>query len=199
MPEVVVKVINDDGTPKTAEEVENERQAIISQGNVPIVPGSATDHGLLLNSLQTERKERRELEETIKELEAKLANPDISSEEGKALRKEIGEFKTQIENLTSELAKKDVLIAHPILKEKWEEFETFRADPENKGMNLKTAARAFLVENGLLDVRRKGMEKTTGGPRVAPSTKMSPEDIKTLRETNFKEYQRRLERGEIEV
>lgn len=199
MPEVVVNVLNEDGSAKTPEQVEGERQSIIAQGDTPIVPGSATDHGLLLKSLQDEREKRRALEEELESLKGSPTDSDILTEEGKALQKQIQESKSQIDTLTKDLAKKDVLITHPILKEKWEEFESFLADPENKGMNIKTAAKSFLVENGLLDAPRIGLEKPTGGDRVPTPTKMSAEEIKVLRETNFRLYQKLLEEGKIKV
>jgi hypothetical protein len=86
-----------------------------------------------------------------------------------------------------------------VLKDKWEELEELRSQSENKGMNLRTAAKAFLVENGLLEAPRKGLEKTTGGPRVPVSSGMTAEDVRILRETNFKKYQEMLEKGQIKI
>ncbi len=174
---------------------------VVTPAVVPPAPGSQTPPELLLKSLQDEREKRRIDGETIATLQERItlletATPsDAFSEEGRALQKQINEAKDQIEILTRESAKKDVLISHPILQEKWSEFETFRADPENKGMNLKTAAKAFLVENGLLDPVRKGLERPTGGERTPTPTKMSNEDKKNLRETNFKKYTQMLEAG----
>ena len=165
----------------------------------PPVPGSKTPPELLLKSLQEEREENTRLKEELELLKGSPASPDIFSEEGKILQKQIQESNEQISKLTQENARKDLFIAHPILKEKNEEFEKFLADPENKGMPLKTAAKAFLVENGLLDPVRLGLEKPTGGPRTPPSTGMTNEEIKTLRETNFKKYQDMLEKGLIKV
>lgn len=199
MPEVVVNVLHEDGTPKTPEEVEGERQVIIDRGDTPIVPGSKTDSALLLKSLQDERAQRKVLEDKIILLEESLANPDITTDEGRALQKQIEESKSLIANLTSDLAKKDILIAHPVLTDQWTDFEKFRSDPENAGMPLKVAAKAFLAEKGLLDPVRKGLEKPTGGPRTPISTEMSADEIKTLRETNFKKYQELLEKGLIKV
>ena len=87
--------------------------------------------------------------------------------------------------------------SHPQLKELWSDFEEFRSDPDNKGMNMKTSAKAFLVEKGILEPQRKGLEKPTGGPRAPVSTGMTTEDIKNLRETNFKKYEEMLAKGQI--
>lgn len=198
MSEVVVKIVNEDGTPKTPEQVEGERQSIIARGDTPIVPGSATDHGLLLASLQDERKKRRELEAELELLRSSTSS-DISTDEGKALQKQIIEQDIKIQNLLKENTRKDIFVEYPLLKEKAIEFETFLANPDNAGMNIKTAAKAFLIENGMLEAPRKGLEKTTGGARVPPSTGMSVQEIAHLRETNFKKYQDMLEKGLIKI
>lgn len=170
-------------------------EPVVTPEVVVAAPGSKTDSVQLLESLKDEREKRRLLQEELDLLKATSTSADVFSDEGKALQKQIDEAKAEIETLSRSNALKDVQMAHPILKEKWTEFETFREDPDNKGMNLRTAAKAFLVENGLLDPVRRGLEKTTGGDRVPPSTKMSNEDIKHLRETNFKKYTEMLEKG----
>ena len=162
-------------------------------------PGSQTDPALLLKSLQEEREKRRVLEERIELLENSPDSPDVFSDEGKALQKEIASLKTELSGVNGELSKKEVLIAYPVLKEKWEEFETFRADPDNSGMNLRTAAKAFMVENGLLDAPRKGLEKPSGGSRIPPSTGLSVEEITDLRENNWPKYQQMIRQGSIKV
>lgn len=191
-----VNPLNEDGTPKSPEQIEQEK---VAKGGAAPAPGSQTDPVLLLKSLQEERAKRQALEDELEKLKETPAPSDVFSDEGKALQKLIAESNERIEALTHDNAKKDVLISHPILKEKWEEFETFRADPENKGMNLRTAAKAFLTESGLLDARRPGLEKTTGGPRVPVSEKMSVEDIKTLRETNWPKYLEMVRKGLIKI
>lgn len=192
-----VNPLNEDGTPKSPEQIEQEKVAL--GGGATPAPGSQTDPVLLLKSLQEERAKRQALEDELETLKASPVPSDVFSDEGKALQKLIAESNEKIESLTHENDKKDVLISHPILKEKWEEFETFRADPENKGMNLRTAAKAFLSENGLLDPRRPGLEKTTGGARIPVSDKMSVDDIKTLRETNWPKYLDMVKKGLIKV
>ena len=193
MPEVV-NPFKEDGTPKTPEEIEQER---IDRG-LPLEPGSQTDPALLLKSLQDEREKRRILEDELERLRNSSASPDITSDEGKALLKRLEESDKRILDLTKENQKKDILIEYPVLQEKWAEFEKFTSDPENTGMPLRTAAKAYLVENGLLDRRRPGLENPTGGERQPSNQKMSAEDIKVLRETNFKKYQELLSKGLIE-
>ena len=91
------------------------------------------------------------------------------------------------------------MVANPILKEKWDEFEEFRSDPDNKGMNLRTAAKAFLVENGLIDAPRKGLEKSTGGTKVIPSSGMTAQEAENLMKNDFKKYQELIKKGQLKI
>lgn len=140
----------------------------------------------------------KKLEKELEELQTGSPSGDGTSDEGRALKKEIDDLKGKISSIETETAVKELKSSNPVFKDKWTEFEEFRTKDENKGMNLKTAAKAFLIENGLLDPTRKGLESPTGGPRKpTPSGKMTAEDVKTLRETNFKEYQKLLEQGKL--
>lgn len=171
--------------------------------------GDKTPPNELLGALQEERERRRKSEATQKELEEtieRLKNSSISSEdevfsdEGKTLQKQIKALESQLTETKRENAKKDLLIANPILKEHLKEFEEFQIDPENKGMNLRTAAKAFMVEKGLLDTPRIGLEKPTGGSKQ-PSTlgKMSSADAELLRKTNFKKYMDMVVKDQIHI
>jgi hypothetical protein len=139
----------------------------------------------------------KKAEARAKELEA-LTEPivplDTSDENLSEIRRELAEVKaTQ--------AKRDVLDAYPILKDAWNDFESFRADPENQGMSITTAAKAFLIEKDLLtETKRKGLEKNTGGgKRAVPSTGTTAEEVKNLRDNNYREYTKRLMRGDIKI
>lgn len=192
-------VVNQEPTTPASEPIIKKEEVIQAPA---VQAGDKTDPNLLLKSLQEEREKRRIAEqelETFKSSALSESEEDVFSDEGKVLKKEIGALKSELSEVKSELTKKDLLIAHPILKDKMAEFEEFRSDPENKGMNLRTAAKAFLVENGLLDVSRKGLEKPTGGQRVPMSSGMTADDVKTLRETNFKKYQELLMKGQIKI
>lgn len=177
--------------PKSTEPVAEEAKSVV-------LAGDKTPPNLLLESLQEERAKRKELEDRIALLESSNSS-DVFSDEGKILQRKIEEQDEKIKTILQDNVKKDVLIANPILKEKWEEFETFRADPENKGMNMKTAAKAFLLEEGLFEPQRKGLEKTTGGARIPITQGMSADDIKTLRENDPRKYREMIQRGDIKV
>lgn len=153
-----------------------------------------------LAALHEERTKRQELESKLKELETSTPpDSEVFSDEGKVLANKISSLESELSELKTDNTKKDLLTAYPVLRDKWEDFEVFRQNPDNKGMNLRTAAKAFLIENGLLDAPRKGLEKPTGGARTPPTTGVTPEEIAHLRTTNFKEYQRLLKEGKIKV
>ena len=159
-------------------------------------------HKAEVSSQNFERAKKAELALKEKEQELELLTnqstpTEAFSDEGKLLEKKITELSSTITELKQNSAKEEVLRVNPILKDKWTEFETFRQDPENKGMNLKTAAKAFLTETGLLEVRRQGLEQNTGGDRTPMKTGMSPEEAEELRVKNFRLYQEKLQRGEI--
>jgi hypothetical protein len=172
---------------------------VTPEGGTPApAPGSKTDSELLLKSLQEEREKRRLLEEENLQLKSSaVSDQEAFSDEGKLLEKRIKEQDEKLNTLLQESAKKDVQNAHPALKENWEDFESFRADPENKGMNLKTAAKAYMIEKGLLDKPRVGLETTTGGTRQPITQGMTVEDVKKLREGNYKKYVEMLQKGQI--
>ena len=130
-------------------------------------------------------------------LEAKLAElnevpSDYEDEAVKGLKSDLADIK-------GKLAKTEVLETYPQLKEVWNDFEKFRMEDDNRGMNLKTSAKAFLTEKGLLDPQRKGLEKPSGGQRVPFSSGMTTEEVKNLRETNYKKYLDLLKKGDIKL
>ena len=165
---------------------------VVPEGAIPGTPqaGDKTDPNLLLKSLQEEREKRREVEQRLLTLEEGL-NPSVPSEtEGEdisSLRAELAEVKTKQQ-------RSEVIESYPALKEIWSDFEEFRLDSDNKGMNMRTAAKAFLTEKGLLEPKRKGLEKPTGGPRVPLLTGMTVEEVKHLRENDFKKYEKMLKK-----
>ena len=141
------------------------------------------------------KKAEEKVDELQSRLDGLLNNPNPSGDNSE----EIGKLRSDIADLRGKYAKTEVLQAHPQLKELWSDFETFRDDPENKGMNLKTAAKAFLTEKGVLSPKRDGLERPTGGPRTPIQQGMSVDDVKHLRETNYKKYSEMVRKGLIKV
>lgn len=168
-------------------------------------PGEKTDPALLLKSLQEERAEVRRLTDEIEVLRnpkpTELPAGEVFSDEGKVLDSKIIQLQAKIEATEMEKALTSVQAQFPVLADKAAEFEAYRA--ENPGMKLETAAKAFLVENNLLEAApvRKGLESSTGGPRgpVVNDGSMSADEVDQLRVTNYKEYVRRLKEGSIKI
>ncbi len=128
-------------------------------------------------------------------LDALLANPNPSGDQ----TEEIRIIRGQLAEVNQKFARTEVLETFPQLKALWTDFETFRNDPENKGMNIKTAAKAFLTEKGILAPKRDGLERPSGGQREPIPQGMTAEDIKHLRETNYKKYADMVRKGLIKV
>lgn len=133
----------------------------------------------------------KKLEARIKELE------NIEIEPFGVDNEQFSQFQAELSSVKKKLEKSEVIETHPVLKEIWEEFETYLENPENAGLPMKTAARVFLAEKGALEPKRKGLEKPTGGTRTPISTGMTAEDVKRLRETNYKEYTNKLRKGQL--
>lgn len=184
---------------------EEKKPVEVVPGETPLAApqaGDKTPPNLLLKSLQEERAKAARLEAELNSFKSQPpASEEIFSDEGKTLQGYIGKLKSEVSTLTSEMAKRDLLAANPILKDKWSDFEAFHTDPENAGMSLKTAAKAFIVEHGLNEEPkpRKGLEKPTGGTRSAPASGMTSDDVRILRQTNFRKYTEMLRKGQIVI
>lgn len=156
-------------------------------------PGAKTEPSLLLASLHEEREKRRILEAELAAERARsvIAAPEVFSDEGRMLQ-------GQIQSLQEQLAVKDIIAANPALRDKTAEFDAYRQSPENAGMSLQTAAKAFLVEKDLMQSpARKGLEKASGAGRTPVQTGMTAEDIDNLRVNNYNEYARRIRSGTL--
>tara|TARA_R110002096_G_scaffold421051_1_gene626529 strand:+ start:231 stop:830 length:600 start_codon:yes stop_codon:yes gene_type:complete len=140
------------------------------------------------------KKAEEEAKNLKDELQDNQVLPTVDTEEE-------SELKSEIATLKARANKSDVIDRYPEMKEVWDKFEEFRTDPENKGMNMNTAAKVFRTENGLASPTRKGLEKQTGGDRVQISTnnKMTPDEAKKLRDTDWKKYREMLKKGQINV
>lgn len=199
------EVVNEDLTNLTAPEAEMEEtpEEVVPEEATP-APGSKTDPALLLVALKEQREKTREKENRIKELEDKLlaSTPDEDFEpstEGLFLRKQIESLNAELFAMKGSAAKNDVLLAYPQLKDKWPEFEEYCQEPDNKGLSMRIAAKAFLVENGLFTARRKGLEKPTGGDKTPKPSGYTAEQIKDLRDNHYKKYMEMVKNGDIKI
>lgn len=143
----------------------------------------------------------KKAEEKARELEKKLElkeksdeddgdDDDSASEELSAIKKRMAEMEeqAQLEKLYAQ---------YPDILERVDDFDTYRQ--ENPGMSLQTAAKAYLVDKGLTgQTERKGLEPARGGVKTQPEQgTMTADEVRNLRETNFKEYRRLVSSGKI--
>lgn len=159
---------------------------------VPKDEWEATKHKADVSSQNFERLKKLEEElETLKSQPLDINSPTPDPR--------IGQLETTVNELKSTLQERDLKERHPVLKDVWPDFEKFRQDPENKGMNLNTAAKAFLTEKGLLEGKRPGLEKPTGGTPASIKTGMTSEEAEKLRKTDYRKYTSMLEKGLIVI
>lgn len=169
--------------------------------STPPAPGDKTPPNLLLKSLQDERAENARLREENELLKSSTPPLDGAfSDEGMALQAQINKNNAELAALKEAQAKKDLLAAYPVLKDKWDEFESFRLLSENAGMSMQAAAKVYLTENGMFTPRRRGVEKPTNGRgNPAPAGTMTTEEAASLRTNDSKKYRQMLKNGQIKI
>lgn len=144
--------------------------------------------------LKKEQERREELEAELQTLKADNNVPSGFEDE------RVGAIQAELADIKAKQAKTEVIEQFPVLKEVWSDFEAFRADPENKGMGIKAAAKAFMAEKELKNTpRRDGLENPTGGDRTPVASGMTPDEAKKLRETDYKKYSEMVRKGQIKV
>ena len=164
-------------------------------------PGEKTESALLLKSLQEVRAEKKELEAEIARLQSQQVVTEPISDEGRMLKSQIDHLQSIVLAGENQKQMSALEANYPALKDKSAEFEAFRTNPENAGMKIETAAKAFLAENDLLapPVQRKGLERDTGGGRVVPQQGLSPSEIGELRVNNYRKYSQLVREGKIKI
>jgi hypothetical protein len=192
-------VVNDDLTNQQPSEGETQevKEEVVTQP----APGSKTPPELLLKSLQEERDKIKKLEEEKRILEEELNTPkseEVFSDEGKVLERKITSLTDKINQLEEEKSLEKLYSEYPVLREKSEEFKEFRKTEHPKA-KMESVAKLYLVENGFYEQPRKGLEKPTGGTRTPMTSGMTADEIKTLRETNYKKYSEMLMKGQIKM
>lgn len=144
--------------------------------------------------------EKKVLQEQVQALEAQLSDSTGYTDPDSAVLKKIADIEAKFNRIEEEKKLLEVLTKYPALGDKQSEFEEYRKEfPTSK---LDVAAKAFLVEHDLLGEtpKRKGLEPARGGKRTAPeSGKMSADDVKRLRDTNYKEYMKLVRAGKINL
>ena len=95
------------------------------------------------------------------------------------------------------------LTTYPDLEGKTEEFKTYATNEQNNSVPFNILISAFLHDHGVSNKPHKGrmFERGSGGPNDRPqhkSDKITLEEARTLRETNYTKYKEYLVAGKIE-
>lgn len=166
---------------------------------VPKKDWEDTQHKAEVSGQNFERlkKANERTAELERELAALQDNPVPSDIDANKITKLEGD----IADLKAVDTKRQVIESFPQLKDLWTDLESFREDPENAGMSLKTAAKAFLTEKGLLgdSKPRAGFEPPTGGDRQPQSQGMTVAEAENLRKNDYKKYREMLKSGKLKV
>lgn len=178
-------------TPEAEPAVETPKDDSISREELADLKEKAKVSSQNFERLKKLEEDNKSLQEQLKEQEV-LPQVDIEEE---------GQLKSEVTAVKQELNKMKVIKSHPEMEEVWSEFTEYRNDPENKGMNMNTAAKAFRIEKGLAAPQRKGLERQTGGDRVQISAgnKMSVDEVTKLRKTDYKKYREMIKKGQIKM
>ena len=156
-------------------------------------------HRAEVSSQNFERAKKAELE--VKDLQSRLTtevpSDEVFSDEGRALKSQINTLESELNSIKDNQVLQGLYVQYPVLKEKSAEFDEFRLDyPRTK---LENVVKLYLSENGLLEPKRVGLEKPTGGPRNPTSSEMTVDDVKKLRETDPRKYRDMLQKGLIKI
>lgn len=139
----------------------------------------------------------KELQEQIATLQAK---PKESSTKENGKEEEIAALRAEIADIRANNQKQEVFAKYPQLKDVWNEFEEFQGEPENAGMPILTAAKAFVVEKELTTPRREGFERDGGGSHEAASTEeLTWKEAENLRKTNYRAYREAIKNGRVKT
>ena len=140
-------------------------------------------------------EEKKALEQRLSE--AQLAQDSFMTED--EVSKKLRELDSKFSRIEEKTRLDATLQKYPSIADKLDEFNEYRAEyPADK---MEMAAKLFLAEKDLLDEtpKRKGLEKAIGGRRVTPPATTSNDDVKRLRENNYREYLKQLRSGKLNV
>lgn len=187
--------VHDEVKPEGKTEVkEPEKREVAKEIEQP--KGSKTPESNLYAALEEERRARKELERKLKEIsEPKVQDDEVFSDEGKALKRNIGELEAEIRTLKESKELEVLYQTYPELKSA-PDFDEFRSD--YSGITLDKVARLYLSEKGLLggQPERKGLEKPSGGSKTPPAS-ITQDDLKRLRENEPRRYIKLIREGKI--
>ena len=144
--------------------------------------------------------------DVMSEVERALAKETVISRNWRARIKEAQDQAKKIqkwdESVDAFIGDPKVLIANPELEGKQEDFATFAKEETNNSVPFKILVGAFLHEQTNKPKNKGAMFPTgSGGPNDKPqpkSDKLTVEEGRKLRESNYTEWKRLLKAGKIE-
>lgn len=145
--------------------------------------------------------------ELMSDTEKKLARNDVLNKKRFDMLEKVTE---ESKNITVWHEKVDTfaddpktLIDNPDLEGKIDEFKIFATKSSRRGVDFDTLVSSFLWTEEKTKLKNKGamFPTSTGGQKGKPqvSDKISMEQAKTLRDTNYNEYKRLLRENKIEM
>ena len=112
------------------------------------------------------------------------------------MRTQISSLEAKIDSIEEEKNLERLFNQYPLLREKGAEFKEYRL-LEHPRAKLESVAKLYLVENGLLEPTRKGLENPTGGQRTPMTPDMTSDDVANLRNTNYKKYKEMIQKDQL--
>lgn len=202
--EVIPQDVKLEESPKVVEET-------TEQPATQEIKGSKTPEGHLYAALQEEKEHRRFLEEELKKVKESSISPEkvvvndvpdfeYMTESEKWMAKELLQLKEKAkwEEDMSRARKQ-----FPDLGDKEAEFKEY-AYKFPKSVDIEVLAKSFLFDQKpevkpVIEptISAKGLEKPTGGSRQSPVPEMSLDDVKRLRETQPRLYEKMIMEGKI--
>lgn len=138
--------------------------------DTPAAPEPKVSNSVPYSRFKEVNERNKELEEQLKALQVSEAPEEVIEEPN------------PLEDKVTKLEREIYLNRFPDLTDKRDELEAFLE--EKSGMDLKDAVTLFRAEHGLVGQARKGLEKTTAGPKTAPAPRFTLEEIETMRVNN---------------
>ena len=144
--------------------------------------------------------------DVMSDIERTLAKETVITKRWRGKIKEAGDQATKIEkwNESVEAFIEDpaIITANPVLEGKQEAFAEFASQPENNSVPFKILVSAFLFEESTKKGNKGQMFPTgSGGPNdkgKPKSDKLTIEEGRVLRETNYDEWKKALKEKRIE-
>jgi len=153
-----------------------------------------------VSSQNYERAKKAEKE--LKELKkAQESLSDDAPYEVEATKGDLKTLEARLKASEERETRRELESRHPVLQDKKEDFDEFLEDDAYASLPIDKAATLFMAERGLLNSspERKGLEKATGGATTPPTSGLTQDDLKRLREEEPRKYIKMIQDGKINL